>query len=86
MITPKFHIWLKAAIIRAIRTIAQTMIASIGTAVVLTDIDWGYILSASVVAGMLSLLTSIATGLPEADAENEARVLQESRQLNEQDK
>lgn len=85
MITPKFHIWLKAAIIRAIRTIAQTMVASIGTAVVLTDIDWGYILSASVVAGILSLLTSVATGLPEADAEDEARKLQETRRLNGQD-
>ena len=57
-ITPKFYIWLKCALIRAVRTIAQAMLASIGTAVVLSDIDWKYILSASAVAGLLSLLTS----------------------------
>ena len=56
--------WLKASGIRAIKTIAQTAIASIGTAIVLTDVDWIYVISASLLAGLLSILTSIA-GLPE---------------------
>lgn len=62
--TKKF--W-KASIIRAIRTIAQTAIATIGTAFVLSDVNWGMVVSASVLAGILSVLTSIATGLPEVD-------------------
>lgn len=56
--------WLKAAGIRAIKTVAQTAIASIGTAVVLAQVDVKMVLSASALAGILSLLTSIA-GLPE---------------------
>lgn len=56
--------WLKASGIRAIKTIAQTAIASIGTAMVLTDVDWIYVISASLLAGLLSILMSIA-GLPE---------------------
>lgn len=55
----------KAALIRALRTVAQTAVASIGTAAVLADIDWKYVVSASFVAGILSILTSISTGLPE---------------------
>lgn len=55
----------KAALIRALRTVAQTAVASIGTAAVLADIDFKYVVSASVVAGILSILTSISTGLPE---------------------
>ena len=50
---------------RALRTVCQTAIATIGTAAVLSDIDFRTVISASVVAGVLSLLTSIATGLPE---------------------
>lgn len=60
--------WIKAALIRAIKTFAQTMVALIGTgAVGFTDLDWLRILSVSGVAALLSLLTSVA-GLPELDA------------------
>lgn len=56
--------WLKAAAIRSLKTIAQTAIATIGTASVMSTVDWKMVLSASVLAGILSLLTSLA-GLPE---------------------
>lgn len=56
--------WLKASLIRAIKTIAQTAVALIGTSVVMTDVNWMMILSASILAGILSMLTSVA-GLPE---------------------
>lgn len=65
-----FKTWLKAAGIRAIKTIAQTAIATIGTSAILSEVDWLAVLSASALAGVLSLLTSIA-GLPEVKAENE---------------
>ena len=55
----------KAAGIRALRTICQTAVATIGTAIAVTEVDWLYVLSASLLAGILSLLTSISTGLPE---------------------
>lgn len=55
----------KAALNRALRTVAQTALASISTAVVLSDINFRYVISASAVAGILSILTSISTGLPE---------------------
>lgn len=85
MITPKFKIWIKRAGVRAVKTIAQTAIATIGTSVALSDVDWKLILSASALAGILSLLTSVA-GLPEVEADEEARKLQEARALNDQDK
>jgi hypothetical protein len=58
--------WWKAAGTRAIKTVAQTAIATIGTAAALGEVDWKLVLSAAVLAGVLSLLTSLA-GLPEVD-------------------
>ena len=63
MITKK---WFKAAGIRAVKTVAQTAVAMIGTAVVIGQVDWIAVVSASVLAGVLSLLTSVA-GLPEVE-------------------
>ena len=57
--------WLKAAGIRAMRTVAQSAIATIGTAAVLGDVNWIMVGSAAALAGILSILTSLATGLPE---------------------
>ena len=58
--------WWKAAGIRALKTVAQTAIASIGTAAVMTEVNWPFVISASALAGILSLLTSLA-GIPEVD-------------------
>lgn len=58
--------FIRAAIIRAVRTIAQTAVAVIGTSALLEDVNWWAVLSASVLAGILSILTSIITDLPEA--------------------
>lgn len=63
--------WLKAAGIRAVKTICQTAIATIGTAMVLSQVDWKVVVSASVLAGILSVLTSLA-GLPEVKDGDEA--------------
>ena len=60
----KSKTWLKAALIRAIKTVAQTSVSLIGVGSVMSDINWAMVGSASVLAGILSILTSIA-GLPE---------------------
>lgn len=59
--------FIKASIIRAIRTICQTAVAVIGTAFVLEEVNWWVVVSASILAGILSILTSVATGLPEVE-------------------
>lgn len=63
--------WIKAAGIRALKTVAQTAVATIGTTAAMSSVEWGVVVSASVLAGILSLLTSIA-GLPEISTESEA--------------
>lgn len=60
----KTKTWLKAACVRAVKTVAQTAIATIGTTAVLTGVDWMVVASSAAVAGIISLLTSLA-GLPE---------------------
>lgn len=58
--------WTKAAGVRAVKTVAQTFVATIGTAAVLQEVNWPMVLSASVLAGVISLATSVA-GLPEVN-------------------
>ena len=58
--------WAKAAAVRAIKTVAQSAVAMIGTAAVMGEVRWGMVASAAVLAGVLSLLTSVA-GLPEVE-------------------
>ena len=64
--------WVKAALIRAVRTVAQVAIASIGTSAFMHEVNWLGVLSVSALAGILSILTSLA-GLPEVDLEVESR-------------
>lgn len=56
--------WIKSALIRAVKTVAQTMVATIGTSAVISEVNWTMVVSASLLAGLLSILTSIG-GLPE---------------------
>ena len=60
----KFKKWIKAAGVRAIKTVAQTAVATIGTSAVICEVNWAVVVSASALAGVISLLTSVA-GLPE---------------------
>ena len=64
MTKQNFKLWIKAALVRAVKTTAQTSVALIGVGTVMSDIDWIMVGSASLLAGILSILTSVA-GLPE---------------------
>lgn len=70
MLKQDFKSWLKCALIRCIKTVAQTAIATIGTSAAMGDVNWLLVGSASLLAGILSILTSVA-GLPEAEKEKE---------------
>lgn len=67
MMKYNFKDWIKAAGIRAIKTVAQTAVATIGTSAVMGSVDWVMVASASALAGIVSLLTSVA-GLPELES------------------
>jgi len=66
-----FKRWIAAAGVRAIKTVAQTAVATISTSAIMSEVNWPVVASASLLAGILSLLTSIA-GLPELEEEEEA--------------
>lgn len=68
MLKYNFKDWIKAAGIRALKTVAQTAVATIGTAAVMGNVDWLMVASASVLSGVVSLLTSVA-GLPELESQ-----------------
>lgn len=63
-----FKTWLKAAGVRALKTVAQAAVATVGSAAAFSAVDWKMVVSASLLAGLLSLLTSVA-GLPELNTE-----------------
>lgn len=63
----KFKLWLRAAAVRAVKTMAQTTIAAIGSSAIISQVDWGVVASTATLSGLLSLLTS-AAGLPELKA------------------
>lgn len=66
----KTKTWLRAAGIRAVRTFAQTAAATIGTAVMMNEVNWERVVSTAVLAAILSILTSIGFGMPEANENN----------------
>ena len=63
-----WKIWLKAAAVRAVKTVAQTAVATIGASAVISEVNWVMVVSASALAGVVSMLTSVA-GLPEVPTE-----------------
>lgn len=65
------NLFIKKALIRAVKTIAQTAIATIGTAQVMGGVDWRLVASTSILAGILSIFTSVAMGLPEVETQGE---------------
>ena len=69
----KDKVWWEAALTRAIRTIAQTAVATIGTAVIAEQVNWKAVISASLLAGLLSMLTSLG-GLPEVEEERRLKL------------
>ena len=77
--------WVQSALIRAIKTIAQTAVATIGSAAVLSAVDWRIVVSASLLAGILSILTSIATGLPEVELVKEEFEDEEEYDMEDED-
>lgn len=64
----KWEDWAKAAGVRAVKTMAQTAVATIGTAAIMSEVNWAMIMSASLLSGVISMLTSVA-GLPELDTQ-----------------
>ncbi len=72
------HDWFKAAFIRAVRTMAQTALSMLTVGMAISDVDWIKLISISVVAGVISILTSFATGLPEVTTSGEIIVDTES--------
>lgn len=76
MVNRNWDLWIKKAGVRAIKTMAQTAIATIGSASLITQVDWLMIFSATLLAGVLSILTSLA-GLPEIDLIEERQKLDE---------
>lgn len=65
--------WIKASLVRAVKTVAQTMVATIGTACCFGEVNWGFVFSSSLLAGVLSILTSLA-GLPEVENDNKEQI------------
>ncbi len=59
--------WWRAVGVRAVKTVAQTFVAAVGTSAVMSEVDWGFVVSASILSGILSMATSVATGLPEVE-------------------
>lgn len=66
----KAKMWLKCAGVRAVKTVAQTFVAAVGTTAVISAVDWKMVISTSVLAGILSIATSVA-GLPEVKADED---------------
>lgn len=74
--------WLQAALIRAIKTMAQTALSMISVGAAMSDINWQMVLSVSMVAFIYSILTSIATGLPESKKDGELKVTESDDKVN----